>query len=152
MPLVYRIEHKDTHCGPFQAAGLTTQWMARQLSAAPAQFPTPDEDGLPLASLPPNWAFGCLSLKELARWILLEEDRASHALNLRHLEAILGFEINEYQVSDSEMRVGASGTQVSFDADRCRADGRVKRLAIHSLLEFSRSPADPGLPGWPSSR
>lgn len=128
---VFRVEHKETKCGPFQTLSAFTQELATKTSRN-QNLVSPGNDGLPLGHMPYGFVFGCLDLESLREWFLLGESAAENAQIGRTL-AKMGFVLAEYLVEYGDYRVSKSRIQVAFDALICEEEGLVQ---YHDLLEL----------------
>jgi hypothetical protein len=132
---VFRVEHRDTHIGPFQTPDPYLQELAKAAGNI-AYLRNPYDDGLGLAWIPWTFVFGCPSLNALKRWVFLGGTFDSNEEIVRELAA-RDFVVAEYLVEDGNYRTGFSGLQLAFDARTARDDGLVRHHEMKMLLAQS---------------
>ncbi len=130
---VFRVEHVDTHQGPFyncDAFSMTLAMMANQVR----YLPSPSDDGMALFNR--RWVFGAPSLNRLKSWFLLGDTVEANIQLVDELSQH-GYVLAEYLVSEGRYRLGARKNQVVFDADDCRSQGLVHYHDVRILTEQS---------------
>jgi len=111
---VYRVEHKETGIGPFQTNHIFTQKLAQRLVKNKGYFPNPGDDGLGLASIPWFYNFGCPSIDDIKRWVLLGVNVQENDFIIKTLDE-LGFCLNHYLVEKDRVIIGWKKIQLAFD-------------------------------------
>lgn len=119
---VYRVEHKETGIGPFQTRDDFTQKLAKRLSRNKGYFPHPGDDGLGLGHIPWWYSFGCPTLNDLKRWVLLGVNIAENDAIVKKLDE-MGYCLKYYLVEEDQVIMGARKTQLAFgkeeDCESC---------------------------------
>lgn len=122
MKEVFRIEHKETGIGPFQTRNDYTQKLAKRLTANQWYFPHPGDDGLGLGNIPWWYSFGCPSLNDLKRWVLLGVNIQENETIIKTLDE-MGFCVKYYLVEEDQVIVGWKKNQLVFgkeeDSETC---------------------------------
>lgn len=133
MRCVYRVEHLDTHQGPFQFKHPFCLELLVRANRSGCLL-SPSDDGLPMVSVPRHFVFGALSPEALKRWVLLGFSIEENERILAQLDR-LGFVLAEYLVDEADLRTSASGLQTVFDAHKCHEEGLVEYRPLASLLQ-----------------
>ena len=119
---VYRIEHKETGLGPYQTRDEFTQMLAKRLTDNKGYFPHPGDDGLGLGYIPWWYSFGCPTLNDLKRWVLLGVNIQENDSIVKKLDE-LGFVLKHYLVEKEQVIMGIRKTQLAFgkkeDCESC---------------------------------
>lgn len=131
MILVYRIEHKDTHVGPYQTDDVFTQFLARLLLRQSDVLPFPGKDELGAASICWFWVFGCINLVDLKKWFCLDGPACKTILSTLKEK---GFVLAVYLSEKDDFKIGLSGMQVAFDSSNARSEGLVQYQDLETLL------------------
>jgi hypothetical protein len=122
---VYRIEHKETGLGPYQTRDEFTQKLAKRLTRNQRYFPHPGDDGLGLGNIPHWYSFGCPTLNDLKRWVLLGASIQENDSIIQKLDE-MGFCMKYYLVEEDQVIMGWKKTQLVFgkeeDCEYCISD------------------------------
>lgn len=132
---IFRVEHKDTHIGPFQTSDPYLQELAKTAGEI-RYLRNPYDDGLGLAWIPWAYVFGSPSLNALKRWVFLGGTFDANEAIVREL-AKRGFVVAEYLVEEGDYRDSFSKLQVAFDAITAREEGLVRYHEMSMLLASS---------------
>jgi hypothetical protein len=133
---VYRIEHKETGIGPFQTSDEFTQDLAKLLTMNKGYFPHPGDDGLGLGNIPWWYCFGCPTLNDLKRWVLLGANIHENESIVKKLDE-LGFVLKYYLVEEDQVIMGIRKTQLAFgkeeDSESCISES----CSLNTLMKDS---------------
>lgn len=130
---VFRIEHETSLVGPFQTDDLFCQELAEKANRS-RRLRSPGDDGLGLANIPWDYAFGCLSLEALKEWFLLGNTPEENRNIVKQLDE-KGFVLAVFLVEDDHIFIGRSQLQVAFNAKACRRENLVETHPLRYLLQ-----------------
>ena len=111
---IWRVAHKDTHCGPYESCTLDGEIMDHR--------PLPHNDGLRRGyKANPNWRFGFTTLTQLKNWF---DDEYEHMLMHNR-----GVRVQRIEVDEKDIRFGNS--QIVFRAGKERI---INQRTFRSIL------------------